>query len=401
MSRTDTPYPNAVYQLLELLRDHNSSPLGSVLIRSFPKPLQKAVDVADNADLVDRSFIPEDAPNYSDEAAGWRVSISKNGIAILAAHELRIGEQQSSDKATLAAISSISLVGHDLLAFLSEQPRNRCAIEDLPRRFLNADVLTVMDADRLLEFGHRNHCWVGSNLVVEDGWEFVSITGPNKKPMSEFIKESLEFDGDGRIREHVQLTGPGRVEASRLVVAEKSVMEVEPKPSEIENVAEKPKSRMKRSLAYPLISEHLCRKPHDTIREISETIGCSTGVVSESPFWKANRRRLQDAKVRKCDPIELSLQEYLTAEGENPQSQKRAHKLEAVEHDDEFDAQELELTRQIGEYLKANPKADPREVGKAVGCTAGEVEQRQAALDRLVAEQARNDNPFPDRKQKP
>lgn len=316
MSRTDTPYPNAVYQLLELLRDHNSSPLGSVLIRSFPKPLQKAVEVADNAELVYLSFIPEEAPNYSRETAGWRVNISDKGLATLAAHELRISEQQPSAESTLAANPPIPQVGHDLLAFLSEQPRNRCAIADLPKRFLNADVLTVMDADRLIEFGHRNHCCVGSNLVVEDGWDFVSITGPNKKPMVEYIAEALEFDDDVRIRQHVQPTAKGRVKASRLVLAEQPRI-IEQKPGGIikdtfkcafpTSCAEDARRRGNGCRVWKVAKErgedYISNHPFPGLNELARRSGCSPHTMKRAIGKSKDLTRVQAAhELSKAPP---------------------------------------------------------------------------------------------------
>ncbi|MCH7808549.1 MAG: hypothetical protein IIB60_04940 [Planctomycetes bacterium] len=54
---------------------------------------------------------------------------------------------------------------------------------------------------------------------------------------------------------------------------------------------------------------------------------------------------------------------------------------------DEIDQREQELFRQIGKYLNEHPAETPMQVARALGCTAGDVESRQATLNRLVSEQ--------------
>ena len=58
---------------------------------------------------------------------------------------------------------------------------------------------------------------------------------------------------------------------------------------------------------------------------------------------------------------------------------------------DEIDQRDHELIRQIGEYQASHSDATPRDVATALrhlGCTVGDVENRQAVLDQLAAEQA-------------
>ncbi len=159
------------------------------------------------------------------------------------------------------------------------------------------------------------------------------------------------------------------------------------------------KSRMKREVANPMIAAHLCRRPNDTAAEVKAEIGCSIGLVSESPAWKANRLRLQDAKNRNCDPIALPLEDYISAGGSKPNSQRYAHRAAQESRDDELDAQEKELFGRIGNFVKANPEATDQEAAAALGCTAGDVERRQATLDQLAQEQvesAREDTEHPE-----
>lgn len=106
-----------------------------------------------------------------------------------------------------------------LLLLLSESAKGvGLPLEDLPQEICDPDLLTVCDADGLIEFGARNHCFVGPSkeLRVEEGWSFSSVTGPNKEPMSQFIEEELSSDKPPSIRMHVRLTSNGRTAASRL-----------------------------------------------------------------------------------------------------------------------------------------------------------------------------------------
>jgi hypothetical protein len=148
------------------------------------------------------------------------------------------------------------------------------------------------------------------------------------------------------------------------------------------------KERMRREVAHPLIACYLGRRPHDTSQDVADAIGCSKGVVIESPAWKANRKRLADAKQSGRDPIALPLVDYLAPGGANDQSQMHAHKRLQEAQDEEIDDREKALNQRIAEYEAQHPDDDAQSVAKAVGCTAGEVERRRAALANLTAEQA-------------
>ncbi|MGD8452213.1 MAG: hypothetical protein PVJ57_10380 [Phycisphaerae bacterium] len=160
------------------------------------------------------------------------------------------------------------------------------------------------------------------------------------------------------------------------------------------------RSRVKREIAEQQIMQHLIRRPHDTAEEVRCAVGCSKGVVTESPAWKANQKRLKAASDlaattgKDVDPIALDLQDYLSPAGDNAGSQLRAHREAAEAADDALDQREQELFRRIAEYRSNHPNATPQEVAKGVGgdCTAGDVERRQAQLDKLVQEQADSDN---------
>lgn len=155
--------------------------------------------------------------------------------------------------------------------------------------------------------------------------------------------------------------------------------------------------RVNRAAAEQQIMKHLNRRPHDTIEDIRKAVGCSAGVVAESPAWKANRKRLKAARElaaktgKDVDPIALDLQDYLSPAGDNAGSQLRAHRDAQEAVDGAIDQREQELYRRIAEYERKHPNATPQEVAKGVGCTAGDVERRQSQLDKLVQEQADSD----------
>jgi len=150
--------------------------------------------------------------------------------------EIRISERGKAEVARLKEIgalperksvdgitSSTTLAkgsSDELLCYLADQPDKMSALIELPKKLLNADMLTVCDADKLIEFGTRNHIGKGpkQEIVVENGWIFRSITGPNCKPMDQFLAEAFSFTGDERIRPHIRLTAEGRVRAARLRV---------------------------------------------------------------------------------------------------------------------------------------------------------------------------------------
>lgn len=149
------------------------------------------------------------------------------------------------------------------------------------------------------------------------------------------------------------------------------------------------KGRLKREVAEPLIGQHLSQRPHDTAAQVAEAVGCSVGVVAESTAWKLNQRRLELARQQGCDPQAIRLDEKtVSAAGGSQRRQLHDHRQRAEDLVDALDAREQELFRRIGEYQGEHPNATPEEVASALGCTAGDVERRQAVLNQLVSEQA-------------
>ena len=149
-----------------------------------------------------------------------------------------------------------------------------------------------------------------------------------------------------------------------------------------------PRQRKKREVVQPLIADHLMRRPHDTAEQVAEAVGWSVGVVGESTAWKLNQQRLKIANRDAIDPKAVRLNERtVNAAGGNPRQQKHAAYQNSFDVAGEIDEREQELFRRIDEYQQEHPEATPQEIAAALGCTAGEVECRQAILDRLMAEQ--------------
>jgi len=153
-----------------------------------------------------------------------------------------------------------------------------------------------------------------------------------------------------------------------------------------------PKQRIKSEVVEPLIVAHLTRRPHNTAQQVAKQVGCSSGLVVQSKAWKLNRDRLAIAKREGIDPKAVKLdEEAVNAAGGSIRRQKHYHKERTEAIDNEIDARDQELGRRIGEYLEDHPGATPQQVASALrdlGCTAGDVERRQAVLEQLMKEQS-------------
>jgi hypothetical protein len=145
---------------------------------------------------------------------------------------------------------------------------------------------------------------------------------------------------------------------------------------------------MKREVAEPLIAQHLMQRPHDKAKQVAKTVECSVGVVADSKAWKLNQERLKIAKQQGIDPKAVDLAYRQGSEWKDGMSLIPDDRSAGPA--DVADRREQELFERISEYQKAHPDATPEQVASAVGCTAGEVERRQASLDRLAAEQAQD-----------
>ena len=177
---------------------------------------------------------------------------------------------------------------------------------------------------------------------------------------------------------------PGHVtiQTPKAEILTESVNVQQPDPPHAGNASTK-RSRVKREVAEPMITEHLIRRPHDTAQEVVVAVGCAKGLVVESPAWKANQRRLADAKKCGKDPLQLPLLDYVNSAGDKAHAQRRAHREQEEALDEDIDHREEELFRQIDEYQRRYPDATDQEVAREVGCTSGDLERRQAQLDAL------------------
>jgi hypothetical protein len=111
-----------------------------------------------------------------------------------------------------------------LLRVLAEHGETGIAVMDLPPELRDADLLTVCDADKLIEFGCRRHCYVGptgsAELRLEQGWPFRSVTTNESRSMPDWLQELAGESKTSPIRHRVRLTAMGRTEASRIALAE-------------------------------------------------------------------------------------------------------------------------------------------------------------------------------------
>ncbi|MDB5344292.1 MAG: hypothetical protein JWP89_2669 [Schlesneria sp.] len=93
---------------------------------------------------------------------------------------------------------------------------------DLPSDLLDPDALAIMDDDKLIEWGCRRHDGPNHDGTVPllNGWEFVHITGPNRKPIEVFLAEVLsEQPQHPDLAIRVRLTAAGQLEARRIRIA--------------------------------------------------------------------------------------------------------------------------------------------------------------------------------------
>lgn len=122
----------------------------------------------------------------------------------------------------------------EFLTLLAAQGEHGIRLDKMPTRFLNTNLLTVCDAERVIEFLQRNHEYKDDNLSLFNGWDIRHFTGPNMKPLAAFIGEILAKPD--AIAEHVRLTGEGRVEAARLALEQPAAAPA--KPNETTNGAD-------------------------------------------------------------------------------------------------------------------------------------------------------------------
>ncbi len=121
-----------------------------------------------------------------------------------------------------------------LLRYLADQDQ-AVRLADLPGSLIDTDTLTVLDSDGLVEFGCRNHVFVGpdSELQIESGWSFGSCTRPGGRSRIQRVIDSSRADVDQPIelQTHIRLTDQGQIEAARLAIVSK---QDQAQPDEVE-----------------------------------------------------------------------------------------------------------------------------------------------------------------------
>ena len=213
---------------------------------------------------------------------------------------------------------------------------------------------------------------------------FADAFRPQLAHVADWVAAQMELAGEIP----VPMTGTEKAhEAMRWT--ESSALEGQPAgPTPPEDAGRKRKRRLKREVAESLVRDHLLGRPHDTAQEVANAVGCSVGVVAESAAWKANRIRLRTAEKEGRDPkaVELDVKTVSEAGG---RLEAQRHEAEGRQQalDDEMDQRERELFKQIDEYQKEHPDTTLQQIAAAIGCTAGDIERRQAMLDKLTAEQ--------------
>jgi len=233
-------------------------------------------------------------------------------------------------------------VGDQLLIFLQQQPDNRVPVTDLPKQFCDPDVLTICDADRLIEFGTRNHCYVGpkKTLHVEDRWNFDSITGPNLKPVHKILAETLGDKGDERIRLHVQLTSEGIIRVARLNTNQLAKDE-----------NSKLTTQVPRFLLETKVGEILTKSPQAPLREVANETGWSVGTIQKLKMWGYNQQRLKIAKRDRTEPSAFLLKEFMVGT-----------KTRQNEQDSLIDERTAEIEAKVGKYRQTHPDASLEEI---------------------------------------
>ena len=261
---------------------------------------------------------------------GCVVGDAKPATIALATTAMRTTPLSSDDHGTSQTDGRDHLID-DLLLSLASQPEQLLPVIDLPEAYREPDLLTVSDDDGLIEFGTRNHCWVGpvgkSELRVESGWNFSSVTGPNCKSMDEFLAEAFMFTDDERLRQHIRLTAQGRIRAARLKV-NRPANEPEPKPAAMGT----------REVQRRLLEMCDAGEPYTNVRDLKKLIGCgSTSTVSNAINGSKTLREWRDRHTnRKRRPRASSLTEIVMNNVEQTREPDPAEEAEANDVDTVF-----------------------------------------------------------------
>jgi hypothetical protein len=107
----------------------------------------------------------------------------------------------------------------DLLTLVDGSGEDGLRLDLVPVLLRAPKLLTVIDAEGLIEFGERQHFRTGSGeLVIESGYSWRSWIGPSSKPIGAFLPELLEKKPE-ELRPLIRLSPTGRVAAARLKIS--------------------------------------------------------------------------------------------------------------------------------------------------------------------------------------
>lgn len=132
---------------------------------------------------------------------------------------------------------ALSREGVELLDCVYESGALGVLLCELPQSARLAPLLTVLAADRLIEFWRRCHCHVGGELQLEDRWEMQDLLTEGSRRMTAIIAEDLKQQK--AIRLYVRATVKGEVALSRLELAT-----LEGEPAGLEGLVEGGKHRV-------------------------------------------------------------------------------------------------------------------------------------------------------------
>lgn len=220
---------------------------------------------------------PEDGPDIEGREAAWAMLMGQLFADRLLMQIIERSLKHIEHLAPPAVERTVSTgrsadrhPGDDLIRYLAKRPEQRAVFRSLPLKFLDPNSLTVSDADGLIEFGTRHHCWAGGELHIEQRWDFGSVTGPDRKPMDEIIADAKSFDGDRRLLLHVRLTSEGRIRAARITTA-------------TSNSSAGGKRRiMWQDVQTRLLAFREADKPYTSLEDLAGRLGCALSTVKKA-----------------------------------------------------------------------------------------------------------------------
>lgn len=151
-----------------------------------------------------------------------------------------------------------------------------------------------------------------------------------------------------------------------------------------------PRRKVTRGEAGAQVLNILLRSPKQSAKEVAGEIGCSASTVKNTNAWKSNQDRLKQAQRERVDPLAIPLADNISGAGPiGTHLRVQREQVEAL--DEAIDRTDPATNQEIQTYIDRHPEATPQETAKNVGCTAGDVERRQAELETLASQQQQDD----------